>query len=311
MQTVLEKCGITNGMIRKLKHEGLSVSKQVRPYKNAMKSPSEGWFYYVADRFTPPFTKKERNYYIKNPEKFCKDLLKNTEFFRNTAGILYNAFRNLKKLNNEEALAANIALIRLFHASIETLYLKYDRHFEYHDYKQSPVGFHWFRLKELCLSAAKNATIPNPKTWAEEKILQLFSGYGIVKKSQKTKRIAQQAYAEIKKNLKGKQTDELDKLVRIFRLFSITQEKESKISGGNIPDRDIGAIDTVCIYFESMVNIVNKNPEFIKKKYRNKFKEIAQEENPLFRPKKLMHEGGNFFIPSVKKLYSEELKRWF
>lgn len=38
---------------------------------------------------------------------------------------------------------------RLLHAALDYNYLKYDRHFEYHEYKQSPVGFHWQRLKRL------------------------------------------------------------------------------------------------------------------------------------------------------------------
>jgi hypothetical protein len=309
-QTVLEKCGITNAMVGKLRKSGLVVPQRVKPFKEFMVSSSEDWFSYVADQFAFPLTEKERKFYIKHPEEFCKDLIKNTKFFVKTTGILYDAFKKTKELSREKALAAKLALIRIFHACIESTHLKYDRHMEYHEYKESPVGFYWNRLKELCLLAAEKAKASDKEMWSKERMLRIISGYGIVKKSTANRRAARKALREVMLNLNEKQKRELQKLNKILKLFLITHDKEYKIFYGPMPNKKLDALGAFFEMFESLRGTILKNLDFVKEKYRKRMKEILRERNPILASKVLMHKGERFFVPSVEKLYFEELKRW-
>lgn len=309
-KTVLEKCGITNGIIKRLRKGGLIVPPKVKPFRKYLVSPSEDWFSYVADQFAFPLSVKERKFYIQNPSEFCKDLIRNTKFFVKTTGILYDAFKKTKGLRREEALAAKLAIIRIFHACIESTHLKYDRHMEYHQYKKSPVGFYWNRLRELCLLAARNAKVPDEEMWAKEKMLQIISGYGIIKKSARSKRLAKEALNEVRSNLKEKQRKELKKLFKIFKLFLVTHDKEYKIFYSPIPKKKLNALEAFFEMFEGLKEAILKEEDLIKKGYKKKVRKILSEKNPILASKLLMHKSEHFLIPRIEKLYIEELERW-
>lgn len=177
-KTVLEKCKISAEIIKSLKREGLVVPKKIQPVKKPLRSPSEEWFYSIADRFTPPLTLAEKEVFINFPLLFSLQILDAANFFFEVSSILYEALEKveteLKK--DEEKLAAILAILRIFHGSLDYNYLKYDRHLEYHQYKESPVGYHWQRLKKFCFKAAKRDKVKNPKDWVNRKVLEIISG---------------------------------------------------------------------------------------------------------------------------------------
>ena len=313
--TVLEKCGITKRIINGLIKKGLFVPQKVRPVKKPMRSPSEEQFYRVADRFTPPLTKKEKEFYIKNPNIFCEHLIKNAKFFVKTGELLHDTSEKAQKsLPAKEAISALLVIQRIYHAALDYNYLKYDRHLEYHDYKESPVGYYWQKLKKSCLLAALKTKKPNPKELATQKMLELISGYGIIIKSSKSKKRAQKAYKFLVSSLKDKRlTQELNSLVEVFRQFSLTQEKEGMITYYGLPPRNLGMIEAGFHYFGYLKNLIEDNPGLIKLEYRNKIKKwLKHEDFPLviIGARDFVQIDAEPFIEEIQNLYKEELQRW-
>lgn len=314
MPTVLEKCGITNKVINNLIQKGLFVPKKVKAVKKPIRSPSEKWFYQVADRFTPPLTKQEREFYIKNPNIFCKHLIRGVKFLAKACELLHDASGKARELSPKEAITALLVIQRIFHAVLDYNHLKYDRHLEYHDYEKSPVGYYWKKLKRLCLLAAKNAKISNPQEFVNEKMLELISGYGIVIKPSKSKKIANKAYKFTVRNLKNKQlTKELRSLVKIFRQFSLAQKKEGDIFYGGLPPRNIGVTEGGFRYWSHLKSLIENNPNLVKPKYRSRIdKWFKSEEMPqiIVAARRLIQFDADPFAHEIQSLYNEELKRW-
>ena len=313
--TILEKCGITKRIINGLIKKGLFVPKKVRPVKKPIRSPSEEQFYRVADRFTPPFTKKEKEFYIKNPNIFCEHLIKNAKFFVKTGELLYDTSEKAQKsLPVKKAIAALLVIQRISHALLDYNYLKYDRHLEYHDYKESPVGYYWQKLKKLCLLAALKTKKPNPKELATQKMLELISGYGIIIKSSKSKKRAQGAYKFLVSSLKNKRlTQELNSLVKIFRQFSLTQEKEVIITYYGLAPRNLGMIEVGFHHFVYLKNLIETHPDLIRSGYKDKVKKwIKNVDFPLviIGARDFVQVDAEPFIEEIQNLYKEELQRW-
>lgn len=172
---ILANCGISDSTIIGLKKKGLIVPKKVKPVKRAFRTTSEDWIYYAADKFTPPLSQKEKELYSKNPKKFCKDLLDGANFFSEFSGILFETISCINKLFIPERLAGYLIVLRLFAACSDYNYYKYDRHLEYTDHKQSPVGKIYLRLKKLCIFSAKKRKEKNSGRWASLKLLDLIS----------------------------------------------------------------------------------------------------------------------------------------
>jgi len=312
--TVLEKCGITKRIINGLVKKGLFVPKKVRPVKKPIRSPGEKWVYEIADKFTPPLTKQEREFYIRNPRIFCEHLIRGTKFLIKTCELLYDVSNIAKELPPKEAIAALLVVQRIFHAAYDYNYQKYDRHLEYHDYKESPVGYYWQKLKRLCLLAALKAKVSNPKELATQKMLELISGYGIIIKSSKSKKRAQEAYKFLVSNLKNKRlTQELNSLVKIFKEFSIAQEKECNIFYSGLPPKNIGLIEVGLHYWSYLKSFIKENPNLIKAEYRNKInKWFKHEDLPLIiiGTRDFVQVDAEPFVDEVQNLYKEELQRW-
>lgn len=315
MKTVLEKCGITNQIISKLKTNGLFVPKKMKVAKKILKSTSEFWIYYTGDKFTPPLSKKERLDYISKPEKFYIDLLRGVKFFVKVNGILYNAFKNAKKnLRKEELVAALLAVQRIWHASIDYNYFKYDRHLEYDKYKESPVGYYWLRLRKLCLLAAKNSQNEDKELWAKEKMLNLLAGYGVIKKSNKMNKGSKEAYNEIRNNLKStNQIRELHKLVEGLKIFSRAQEDEAKIFNSKIANQKISSVDFILCLWDYLIVHLKRNPKLMRPRNIRFVMNLGKAQDlpsKAIAIRKFSHKGEVFFSPKIRRLYSDELKRW-
>ncbi len=93
------------------------------------------------------------------------------------AGILYEYAERTSNLTHVEATAALLVITRIFHASLDYNYYKYDRHLEYYDYPVSPVGYYWKQLKDLVLKASQNTGVADPANWANEKLMKMIAGH--------------------------------------------------------------------------------------------------------------------------------------
>lgn len=175
--SVLQKCGIPDEIIHSLKKIGLIVPEKIVSVKEPLRSPSEEWFYQIADRFTPPLDKAEIVVFRKHPYLLTLDILKGVDILFTVSSTLYDALEKVKtNLKDEESVAAILSVLRVFHGCLDNNYLKYDRHLEYHEYEISPVGYYWNLYEKMCIKAAKRGKMVNPEEWAKLKMLDIISG---------------------------------------------------------------------------------------------------------------------------------------
>lgn len=176
---VLEQCGISESLIRRSRRRGLFVPKtHERIPESFMTSPSDDWVVEWADRFTPPLSTEEIHRYTEAPNRFYEDAVRSAKFMRKMSGVLLHALDKCEKLRPERALAAYLAVLRIYYAMFDFQIYKYDRHLEFHEYEESPVGYFWKQLKDVCLSAMKKAGASDPEKSAEEKRLQILCSSG-------------------------------------------------------------------------------------------------------------------------------------
>jgi hypothetical protein len=390
IMSVLEKIGITDDIIEQLKKEGLMVPRKIRAFKKVFRTPGEEWVYYAADRFTPPLSRKEKAYYLRNPEKFCETLIERLLFFSKVSGLLFEFLEKIDhRLRNEEAAVAYFSILYIFHACGDYNYYKYDRQFEYEQYEESVVGYFYQKLKNLCIKSAKNRGLPNPERKGYEEMLELISipldervGMNseyliscgrisrnisskipnfkemkvedllekvkkedeilyqeiiskskyffklpseflkdcvergeieiekIIEEIEKKKIKARNTYQLVSSGLKGKQRNELDRILKAIQEFILTHHKEIFISSGITPNNKSHLLDTFFTSYTKFKECVEKHPEFINERYQNEIREILRKENPIVAARKLVEKGEKIFSKPLKTLYLEELERW-
>lgn len=177
MVTVLEKCGINTALIKLFKAKGLLVRKKIAPFPNFMRSPSEEWFSSITDRFTPSLEPSEKRAMIADPYIFSHKVVEGTTLLSELSGVLHEALSVCEeKLSGEEAVAALLSINHIFISCLHFNYLKFDRHLEYHDYSESPVGHYWQKFSALCLKAALKCPKEAREQWARERMLQILGG---------------------------------------------------------------------------------------------------------------------------------------
>jgi len=153
-QYTLEKLGISDEVITFLKIKGLIVPHEIAPVKNPLKSPSEEWFYSIADCYTPALEDVERNIFYENPHLLVLKIYDAVNLLYDVSIILNKALDIINIIDNdEEKLVATLTILWIFHGCLDNNYLKYDRHLEYLDYEISPVGYWWKKLRKLVRKA--------------------------------------------------------------------------------------------------------------------------------------------------------------
>ncbi len=385
--SVLEKAGISNEAIKLSKTEGLIIPRRMKPFPKAFRTPGEDWLYHSADRFTPPLSNEERDRYVRDPYLFCKDLIERLSFFSKMSGRLFEAAKRIEEnTDGEEALAGYLAILYLFHACGDYNYYKYDRHFEYHEYEESPVGYYHRRLKAFCFTAAQRKDVQKSGEWAEQKMLEVISSslddrigmhlkyllsrqqtrrqisklilnfqelstedllgaieardsslcraiteragfffktpaefvgecveaidFNVEEEIEKSKERTKKAFLEITSGLSPEEKDEFTEVVKAIHEFSLTQQKEVFIFYGITPSGN-HLLEPFLIAWERTREIIGKHPELVNKKYATEAQRILSEENPVVGARGIVRKGEDLFRAGVRKLYLEELERWF
>jgi hypothetical protein len=174
--TIFEKCGVSNEMVKDIKLKGFFVPERHERLPKTLRSIGFPEIVYQwADSFTPPLTQEEKEYYIENPKGFYEDAVMKAKLFKEIAGLLLKALKNISYLTPVEAMAACLAILRIYYASFDYNFYKYDRHLEFHDYEESPVGYYYLNLKKLCKLAAIRSTVPASEEWAQQKFLSILN----------------------------------------------------------------------------------------------------------------------------------------
>lgn len=151
---MLEKLGISDEIIAFLKVKGLTVSNEIAPVKNPLKSLSEEWFYSIADCYTSPLEDIERNIFYETPHLLVLKIYDAVNILYDVSIVLNRAIDNISLIDNdEEKLVSILTILWVFHGCLDNNYLKYDRHLEYLNYEISPVGYWWKRFRKLVRKA--------------------------------------------------------------------------------------------------------------------------------------------------------------
>lgn len=379
-KTVLYKLGITDNKVRLLRKEGIFVrKKRIPPKEERMISPSEKIIVEWADKWTPLLSRQEKRRYFKNPRIFAEEAIKSGKLMRKLSIILLKALDNFKKLDDEEVLAGCLAILRIYYDSFDYQIYKYDRHFEFHQYAQSPVGFIWQSLDKLIKNSLKKAgkteeevqklffdliSFPKGESLSlkyqdlcrklyqnlkkkrfsglkEQKIWQITKDSkefeSLFKKAEKfyklpsdfisdalktkdkkikidkTKTNSQKAKDEIAKYLSPRAKNNLNFYLHAIDNFNKAQETVYFIMASKSND-DQPIRNAEFKTFDIIKDLIDKNPQLVKERYRRKVLEIFNKKGleAVIAPVMLITEGENkhYFIPSVEKLYWKELNRW-
>jgi len=197
MTTVLEKCGITIEIVKFFKAKGLVVKAGIAPFPKFMQSPGKNWFSSITDRFAPPLSPSEKEAMIQDPKILTSKIIEGVKLLSELSGLLNETVVECgKKLRKEEAAGALLAINHIFISCLHYNYLKFDRHLEYHDYPESPVGYYWKKFDTLCEKAAKKIPEKERERWKNDKILQVLGGHTAFSKTSE--------YASICEDVKSK-----------------------------------------------------------------------------------------------------------
>ncbi len=142
--TVLEKLGVSNDIVGFFKLRGLVVPERFRRRSDYLRSPSSEWFVGIADAYAPPLSSEEDELFRRSVRALSWKIVSGAVSLVEFSFFMKRAFDRVDSLEDSpERVAALYAILHLLHACLDYCYLKYDRHLEYHDYLESPVGY-WF-----------------------------------------------------------------------------------------------------------------------------------------------------------------------
>ncbi len=142
----LRKAGLSEEVIEGFKKAGIDLLAEVRERKEFFKSHSPQWFVEIADKYTPPLEEEEREKILENPSYLTEKLVFGAAALRIVSSIIASILERNESIEKDVLLALNRAL----HSVLDNLVLKYDRLLEYCEHRESPVGFYFNKLKELC-----------------------------------------------------------------------------------------------------------------------------------------------------------------
>jgi len=290
-KTILEKIGISNNKVGQWKTAGLKISYPMKVRPHFLKS-MDGFFVDVADRFVPPLSKREIKEYIKNPKKFRMALLKNLRFYTKFYESLFPLIRKTEKLENKEKTAALLSLLYLFQSAMDHHYYHYDRYLAYENYSQTPVGYWWKKLKILYTKATGERV---SRSRPSKDFLNLLS-------------LDKEILGIFKKKLSKNDFFELEKVLKIIKMFERTQEDESRILYGTHL-RESKLLMTGFTIWNNLCDGTKTNSSVIKKRYISDIKEIM-ECHTIIGIRKLLHVGLKHFDKEIIFEFEREIKRW-
>jgi hypothetical protein len=295
-KTILEKIGISDGVVKEWKKRGLKITYPMRPKKKFFKSHDGKLFTETADNFVIPLTEKETKLYIRYPRKFKQDfLLKNIRIYAQFYDFLFSLILNKKveKLEPRKRVIAFLSLLYLFQLTMDHHYYHFDRYLVYQDYPKTPVGYWWKKLKDFYFQVYKRKFSGKKPP---ENFLKLLAG-------------DRKILYEFQKSLSKKKFKELRETLKAIKIFENTQQDEAKVAFDLKTGENI-AIRTGFPMWNKLYSAIKQSPDVIKKEYFSKVKKIM-EGNPIFGTRKLLISSGlKCFDKEIFNQFEKEIKRW-
>lgn len=292
-KTILEKIGISNEVVKKWKTRGLKITYPIKENPYYFKSAEGEVFIKNADKFVPILTKKETKLYIKYPERFRRDFLKNVKFYSKFCGFIYKKQKRTEKLKRKGKIAALLSLIYLFQRAMDYHYFHWDRYLVYEDYPQTPVGYWWKRLKDLYTKVVKKKISKNKPP---EDFLKLLA-------------LNKEILKKFKKNLSKKDFLQLKKALKAIKVFENAQQAEIEMLMDYKNQRDI-LKGTGFPMLDKFWKEIKRHPEFIKKEGEPKIKRIMKLHPIIGARRLLLTPALKCFDKEIFSQFKEEIKRW-
>jgi len=291
--TILNKIGITDEIVKDWKKRGLKISYPMRKQKKFFQSADGRVFVEGADKFVPHLTKKEIDIYIKNPKKFKEDFFKNAKLFRKFLNFIYKYQKRIKKLKNKDRIPALLSLIYLFHRAMDYHYFHWDRYLVYEDYPSTPVG-HWLKkLKDFYFKVKKEKV---SKSYLPPGFLKLLS-------------LDRKTLTSFKRKLDPKDLKEFKTALKAIKIFEDTQQGEINFFL-DYKKKELLFFKIILPIWMQFETEIKKHPETIKK---GKFAEIKKIINlhPLLGTRKIFFPSvSRYFDKDIFSQFKKEIKRW-
>lgn len=290
-ETVLEKIGISNKIVKEWKRKGLKITYPVRARAHFFKSEDGEVFIENGDKFVPPLTKKETSIYKKNPEKFREDILKNARFYIKFCDFIFSYQKHLQNLKAKEKITALLSLLYLFQRAMDYHHYHWDRYLVYQNYPSTPVGYWWKKLKDLYTKATGEKVLKNKPT------------LGFLNLLTENKEIL----GKIKNNLSEKDFLKLKSALTAIKIFEDAQQRDGEIIIDFKTKENI-FIRTAFPMWTGLYKEIKKHPELTKK--RDKIKKILNL-HPIIAIRKIMLlKVLGYFDEEVFLQFEKEIKRW-
>ena len=153
--TILQKIGITDMIVQSWLKEGLKISYPMLQNKKYYRSEDGFALVENGDKYVIFLSKKEKDLYTKHPEIFKKDFLNNIKFYIRFINWLHSLQPKTDFLDPEQKFTSLLLILYLFQRGMDYHYYHFDRYLVYQNYPDTPVGYWWKKLKEIC-QAGKN-----------------------------------------------------------------------------------------------------------------------------------------------------------
>ncbi len=288
--TILQKIGITDEIVRSWLKKGLKISYPMLQNKKYYKSEDGFAFVENGDKYVILLSKKEIELYTKHPETFKKDFLFNERFYVQFINWLHGLQPKIDLLKPEDKFISLLLILYLFQRGMDYHYYHFDRYLAYQNYPDTPIGYWWDKLKSIC----KEISI---KEKIDENVILLH----LLSNDKESKKL--------KVSLAGKKQKLLQQVLKNIKIFEAAQESEVKLIKDFKAKEDI-LFRTAIPIWNTLIELLKKHPDLLKLGYQYKIRGIT-EGHPLIITRLILSpEGLNYFQQDIFNLFENEIKRW-
>lgn len=320
--TLLSRLGFTGDLVRLFKYLGIVVEERITPRNEKFTSPSSQWFVDIADRYTPPLSPDEAEEFRSNPRKLSARIVRGAMSVVFLSYLLNNILDRSEDLEPCERAAASYLSLVLFHGCFDYCYLKYDRHLEYHDYPESPVGYYWRRFMDgidrvAALLAVERSDVLN--TLLSSPLRLIESRSRLLEAGSSPKRMMERDLEKCRLLLRLYDMDrdlglELLFLSQVLAEFMDAQEIEGSIM--SVSYGELGLEGVFSVIFRSMSvlrELFLSSPEVFSPRHRGLVEALLEPTDPVgvfTSARRFLELGPSIFREDVADIIRGELERW-
>ena len=288
--TILQKVGISDKITQSWIKKGLQITYPMLKNKKYYKSEDGIAFIENGDKYVIPLSQKEIVLYTKNPEIFKRDFLKNVKFYVTFINWLHKLQPKMVSFEPNERFTSLLLVLYLFQRGMDHHYYHFDRYLAYQNYPDTPVGFWWDRLKNIC----KEISVKEKDN--KNTILLHLLSHDSQSKS-------------LKKSLNVRRQSELSEILKNIKIFEDAQQNEvKKIT--DFKTKESIVFRTAIPIWNDLMDLLKKYPEILKQEYQSKIPEIT-DGHPLIVTRLILSpEGLHYFHQEIFKMFEREIRKW-